>query len=437
VDAGLRSALAGGIALYVHIPFCKSRCPYCDFNTCTGIEALIPRYVEALSAEMAAWGRLLGRPPAKTVFFGGGTPSYLPPREIAALYAAAREAFAVHDDAEVSLEANPGDCDRARLSAYLDAGINRLSIGVQSFDDDALNTLGRRHDSAQACAAIRHARAAGFANVNLDLIFGLPGQTVGRWRASLERALAFGPEHLSLYGLTLEPGTQMEAWAGEGRVPAPDPDVAAEMYELAEDTLAEAGFHHYEISNWAVPGHECRHNLAYWRTAPYLGTGAGAHSFLAGRRFANVSSPHAYVDRLLPARAPGHADEPVATMSEAAMPVAAILEAGGVETIEETTPESLIADTMMMGLRLDTGVPHTDFHERFGVAMDAIFGPVIDELSDAGLLEADEDGIRLTRRGRLLGNEVFERFVGVAKEQRLLETRGGRGPAETGHKAGR
>ena len=415
MDAGLKEGPADGLALYVHIPFCETRCPYCDFNTHVGIEALIPRYVEALTGELAAWGRLLGRPPAKTVFFGGGTPSCLPPRHITALCATVREAFAVRDDAEFTLEVNPGDCDFGRLSDYAGAGVSRLSIGVQSFDDALLRTLGRRHDSAEAEQAILRAREAGFASVNLDLIFGLPGQSLDQWRASLERALAYGPEHLSLYGLTLEPGTPMEAWVRQGRMPEPDPDLAAEMYELAEDMLAQSGFRHYEISNWALPGHECSHNRAYWRMEPYLGVGAGAHSFLPGQRFSNAGSPEDYVDRLLPLRAPGSAAEPVTAMSEA----------GAVESVEETTPELLMADTMMMGLRLDSGVSRAAFRARFGLALDAAFGPVIEELSDAGLMESDQEGIRLTRRGRLLGNEVFTRFVSAAKEQRLPGFRGG------------
>ena len=425
MDAGLKSALAGGLALYVHIPFCKTRCPYCDFNTHAGLDALIPRYVEALHAEIDAWGRLLDRPPARTVFFGGGTPSCLAPRDMATLCAAAREAFAVPNDAETSLEANPGDCDPGRLASYLDAGINRLSIGVQSFDDALLETLGRRHDSAQAERAFRQARDAGFANVNLDLIFGLPGQTIDQWQASLDRALQCGPEHLSLYALTLEPGTSMERWVRDGRMPAPDLDLAADMYELAEAALSQAGFRHYEISNWALPGRECRHNLAYWRMEPYLGAGAGAHSFLLERRFANVASPHAYADRLLPARKPTR--EPDRT----AHPASAMSNAGAVDSVEETTPDSLMADTMMMGLRLNSGVNDADFRSQFGAGLAATFGPLIDELSDAGLLESDRGGIRLTPRGRLLGNEVFGRFVDAAMQLGEHPSHRDADPAET------
>jgi len=421
VDAGLSGALSGGLALYVHVPFCTTRCPYCDFNTHAGVDALIPRYVEALHAEIAAWGTLLDRPPARTVFFGGGTPSCLPPSDIANLCAAAREAFAVRDDAETSLEANPGDCDPGRLASYLDAGINRLSIGAQSFDDALLETLGRRHNSAQAERAFRQARDAGFANVNLDLIFGLPGQTIDHWRASLDRALQCGPEHLSLYALTLEPGTPMERWVRDGRMPAPDPDLAADMYEFAEAALAQAGFRHYEISNWALPGRECQHNLAYWRMEPYLGAGAGAHSFLLGRRFANVASPHAYADRLPPAREPDHAAHPAAAMSQN----------GAVESVEDATPESLMADTMMMGLRLNTGVKDAAFRSQFGAGLAATFGPVIDELSDAGLLQSDGEGIRLTPRGRLLGNEAFGRFVDAAMRQGECPPHRDAAPAET------
>ncbi len=413
MDAGLsgqpEAHRDAGLALYVHIPFCRTRCPYCDFNTCAGIDTLVPRYLEALKAEIRAWGSILGRPRVRTVFIGGGTPSHIPAAEVASVCEVLRGAFAVQRDAECTLEANPGDCGRGKLSAYLDAGVNRLSVGVQSFDDELLRTLGRRHDAAGPAKAVERARGAGFRNVSLDLMYGVPGQTTEGWQTSLDLALAHAPEHLSLYALTLEPGTPMHEDVNRGRTMEPDPDLAAAMYEFAEHALDGAGYRHYEISNWAQPGRECLHNLAYWRTEPFLGVGGGAHSFLAGYRFANVSSPEAYVERLLPARVPGDVADPVAAMRGA----------GAVDAAEPVTPRLLLADTMMMGLRLDTGVSRAAFAACFGVGLTATFGPVIDELSGAGVLEADERGIRLTSRGRLLGNEVFGRFVDASRNATL------------------
>ncbi|MBM3945581.1 MAG: radical SAM family heme chaperone HemW, partial [SAR202 cluster bacterium] len=297
----------GALALYVHIPFCETKCPYCDFNTYARIEPLIPDYIAALRREIAVWGGLLGRPKTHTVFFGGGTPSYVPQDDFVAVLRDIHGAFDIAPDAEITLEANPGDFDLTKLSAYLDAGANRLSVGVQTFEDRLLSLLGRRHDAAQAIAAYRLAREAGFRNVSIDLMYGLPHQSLDDWTATLGQVTALSPDHLSMYCLTLEHGTPMEQWVKSGRMPEPDADLAADMYVLAEERLARLGYRHYEISNWARPGFESRHNLAYWRNAPYLGVGPGAHSYLGGMRFANLKAPKEYIRRMDSADALEHA----------------------------------------------------------------------------------------------------------------------------------
>ena len=263
------------IALYVHIPFCETRCPYCDFNTYAGIESLMPRYVDALCHDLTQWGAWLGRPRLASLFFGGGTPSYLPTRDIGRLMGAITTSFDLPPDAEATLEANPGDCARERLAAIRAAGVNRLSIGVQSLDDNELRLLGRRHSADDAAAAVQAARQAGFDNLSIDLMFGLPYQFVSSWEHTLERAIELLPDHVSAYALTLEGGTEMEASVRQGKLPDPDPDLAAEMYLLAQAMFSDARYEQYEISNWAAPSRASTHNLAYWQNRPYLGVGPG------------------------------------------------------------------------------------------------------------------------------------------------------------------
>ncbi len=385
-------------ALYVHIPFCAVKCPYCDFNTYAGIETLIAPYLGALRAEIELWGRLLGGPGVSTVFFGGGTPSYLPVGSVDALLNTIKGAFNLVDGVEVTLEANPDDLTLEKLASFLDTGVNRLSIGVQSLDDGLLRLLGRRHSADEALMAYRAARQAGFGNVSIDLMYGLPGQTVEQWGETLAAALDVGPSHVSMYCLTLEGGTPMERDVAARRLAEPDGDLAADMYLLAEAEAADAGYRHYEISNWSLPGMESRHNLAYWRNAPFLGVGPGAHSYLHGRRFRNIRSPREYIRRM-------NVPNPPLRGSEGGMAGAPV-----VEGVEEVSGELEMAETMMMGLRLDTGIDAACFASRFGAAPADIYGEVIGGLADDGLLEVSGGAIRLTPRGRLLGNEVFSRF---------------------------
>ena len=390
------------ISLYVHIPFCETKCPYCDFNTYAGIESLIPGYVAALRAEIGLWGRLLGRPAVATVFFGGGTPSYLPAEDIGSLVDTVARAFDLDQVSEISLEANPGDLTPDKLAAYLDSGIDRLSIGMQSLDDRLLALLGRRHSADQAVDAFRMAVDAGYSNVSIDLMYGLPHQGIDVWERTLSSAADLRPDHISMYCLTLEASTPMEQSVRTGELPEPDADLAADMYLMAEDAMDRLGYRHYEISNWAQPGKESRHNLTYWRNEPYLGVGPGAHSYLAGHRFSNMRSPRDYTLSLEDGRRDPFTADPLTGEHLRAVPV--------VETVEYIDRRLEMAETMMLGLRLDSGVGNAAFARRFGVAPADVYPDTVEELQTAGLLALTEGCVRLTARGRLLGNEVFGRF---------------------------
>ena len=389
------------ISLYIHIPFCETKCPYCDFNTYAGIESLIPEYVDALIKEARYWGDALSRhhsPAVSTVFFGGGTPSYVPPGDIARILDEVRSAFRLATAAEITLESNPGDIAAGRVEAWLKAGINRLSIGVQSLDDGLLQLLGRRHTAQEALDAHKAARNGGFASINLDLMYGLPYQTLDQWHATLEKALEDRPEHISMYSLTLEEGTPLEASVRQGKIPYPDPDLGADMYQLAMKLGQDAGYNHYEISNWALPGRECLHNLTYWRNQPYLGIGPGAHSYLNGYRFSNLRSPRRYIQL-------------AGGLTSAKVHPAALQEYGLLDMVEAIDERLEMAETMMLGLRLSEGVSQGAFLSRFGAGLTETYGPQIDELLGLELLAWQKDSLVLTPRGMLLGNEVFQRFL--------------------------
>lgn len=386
-------------SLYLHIPFCRHRCAYCDFNTYAGLEHLRAAYVQALVAEVRWLGQTApARLPIHTVYFGGGTPSLLTPAQVEQVLTAVADAFALAADAEITLEANPGTLEAAQLRALRAVGVNRLSLGVQSAHPEELRLLERLHDYSLVTRTVAAARRAGFDNLNLDLMFGLPGQPLDRWQRTLELVLALAPEHLSLYALTLEHGTPMAAWVSRGLLPAPEEDTVAAMYEWAMARLEAAGYRQYEISNWARPGYACRHNLQYWRNWPYLGLGAGAHGWAAGVRTVNVRAPAAYIERL------NHPpDRPLAFPR-----TPATVQAHPVTRREE------MAETMMMGLRLtEEGVSRRAFAARFGQPLEAVYGAEIERLVAWGLLtwSADGDRLRLTPRGRLLGNQVFMAFV--------------------------
>jgi oxygen-independent coproporphyrinogen-3 oxidase len=385
------------LSIYVHVPFCTLKCAYCDFNSYAGLEELVVPYVDALVSEMGLWAGLAAGRPTPTAFFGGGTPSLLPIEQVERLMAALRDRFALAPDAEVTLEANPGTVDEPYLRRLLAAGVNRF--GVQSFHDDELATLDRIHTAAEAEAAYEAARRAGFRRVNLDLIYGLPEQSMERWQATLERAIALAPEHMSLYALTVEEGTKLAYDIDHGRAPEPDGDAQAAMYEWSQQRMAAAGYGQYEISNWCRPGEECRHNLVYWRNGDWLGLGAGAHGHLDGTRFANVYSPKRYVELVGESRpASGRLAEALASMAQ-------------VTLVEAPTPELARADTLIMGLRLNEGVSLAEFRSRFGDDADEPYAGTFAEMAELGLLERANGRVRLTERGRLLANEVFTRLL--------------------------
>lgn len=370
----------GSLSLYVHIPFCQSKCPYCSFNSYAGLDWLIPDYIRALIREIR--GRGQGEE-VGTVYFGGGTPSLLSGGQVGEILAACTSAFSISSEAEITVEANPGTVNSRYLAQLRELGVNRLSLGVQSFDDGVLAVLGRGHSAAEAVGAYRLARRL-FDNVNIDLLYAVPGQTLRQWRQALKKALRLSPDHLSLYSLSVEPGTPLHRSVAVGAVTRADVDLAADMYLLAEETLTR--YEHYEISNWALPGKGCRHNVTYWRNLPYLGFGAGAHSHREHRRFRNVASPDEYVRRV------GDA-------------------ASAVEEVEDIDETLEMGETMMLGLRLAEGVGKSGFADRFGRDMASVYGGQIEELAGLGLVSDDRTGIRLTARGRLLGNQVFLRFL--------------------------
>lgn len=381
------------LSLYVHIPFCRHRCAYCDFNTYTGLADLQPIYATAVATEIAqvAHGR---QRPAHTLFFGGGTPSLMTPTDLATILTAVQTHFPLTADAELSMEANPGTVDLAYLTAVRQIGINRISFGVQSAIASELAFLEREHDFTAVVQAVQMARQAGIHNLNLDLIYGVPGQTMASWQQSVTAVLALRPPHISLYCLTIEPGTPMQRWLDNGQFAPPDPDLAADQYELAMQLLAEAGYGHYEISNWALPGYECQHNLTYWRNGDYLGLGAGAHGHAGGYRYQVVKQPRVYIRRLQQGQA---GPFPLST---------------AVADSHLVSHQEAITDTIITQLRLlHEGLDLAAFADRFGQPFEQMFAETVSQLVDWGLLQLADGRARLTRQGYFVSNQLFYRFL--------------------------
>ncbi len=374
-------------ALFVYIPFCRTLCTYCDFNVYAHLGKLFEKYVEAVVLEIERAGANIPAPRrARSLAFGGGTPSILATHLIERVVKTARENFDLEPGAEITLEANPGTVDLGKLRMLRNSGVDRLSLGIQTFDDTQLKAFNRNHNSAQSREAFEQARRAGFENINLDLIFGLPAQTLEQWGETVVRAIEWGPEHLSLYGLQIEDGTALARQIARGRVQEPDPDLAADMFLLADEKLSAAGYEHYEISNYARPGHQSRHNLTYWLNEPYLGFGAGAHSSWQGRRYSNLLNPGEYIARI---------ERGVAAIDSAVV----------------ITRELEIGETLMLGLRLEQGISFDRFRARFGEDVRELHRETIAQLKDWGLMEIDGERMRLTTRGRLVSNQVLWRFL--------------------------
>ena len=391
------------LSLYLHIPFCSLKCSYCDFNSYAKLDDLVPDFVDALCAELALWAPIVRERPIETVFFGGGTPSLLPLQHIERIMATLRDHYALADGAEVTLEANPGTADGDYFAGILAAGVNRLSIGFQSLHDDELVALDRIHNAAEAVQCYRWARDAGFRRINVDLIYGLPGQPMVSWQETVERAIELAPDHVSAYALTVEDGTKLAYDVEHGTVPPPDGDLQAEMYEWAGQRLTEAGRQQYEISNWSRPGEECRHNLVYWRNGEWLALGPGAHSHWGGHRFADVYSPRQYI-RLVAATA----GEPAAAEGSPAAILAAMQQ---VTFVDPQPAELQMADTAILALRLNAGLDLAAFEQRFGRRFEDVYSEPLAETLEMGLLERDDGRLLLTDRGRYLANEVFVRLL--------------------------
>ena len=398
------SHLDEGISLYVHVPFCLSKCPYCDFNTYQGIESQFDDFLTAVIQEIAAWSVVLGNPTVNTIFLGGGTPSYLPDGDVARILDVIDRNYSVRANAEITAECNPNDLSSEKCAELRAAGINRVSIGVQSMDNGLLAMLGRRHDADEAAQALERCRRAGFDNVNLDLMYGLPQQSLDQWRDTVARVVALAPEHLSLYSLTLEEGTPLRRWVEQGRLPEPDPDLAADMYDHARAALAAAGYHHYEISNWTRPGRESEHNLAYWRNLQWVGVGPGAHSALGDTRFWTLRSPREYARRAEEwAKQAGRWAEVSAENIRAAHTV---------DDLEVIDGATAAAETMFLGLRLLDGMDVAAASERVGIDLLARYQRELTELTADGLLVWEPDGrLRLAEEAYLVANQVFTRFL--------------------------
>ena len=372
----MQGSLPQPIGLYVHVPFCVSKCAYCDFASYAGREADIPRYVDAVVREITRRGAETGHPKADTIFLGGGTPSLLDEFQATRILDALFAAFPIEEGAEITCECNPGTLTTPFAQALRKAGVNRLSLGAQARQARLLRLIGRVHDWEQVIASVEIARQAGFDNINLDLMFGLPSQTVADLRETLEAAIALSPTHLSCYGLMVEEGTPICREITAGKLALPDEELEREMYELARQTLAEHGFQQYEISNFAREGYACRHNVGCWTRVPYLGFGCAAHSFFEECRTMNPSKLDAYL-------------------------------AGEEPQTEQISKEEARFESMMLGLRMTRGVKDEDFTRMHGMSIREAFGEKLDKPINGGLLQWHEGALRLTRLGMDLQNSVL------------------------------
>ena len=375
--------MTSDISIYIHIPLCVRKCAYCDFASYAGRMEEREGYVRAVCCELRTQAAFFGRRRVRTVFFGGGTPTLLTGAQVQRIMDTLREGFALSLDAEITMEGNPGTLTRESLAAYRRAGVNRLSLGVQSLDDALLAAIGRIHTAEQAKEAVRMAREAGFANLNLDLMFGLPGQTAEQWADTLKAAIALAPEHLSCYSLILEEGTPLHAQAARGEcAPLPDEDAVCRMDDITQQLTRAAGYAQYEVSNFARPGFACRHNIVYWECEPYLGVGLSAHSDMDGCRFYNPSDWEAY-------------------MRIARSGVSAREREG------DGTREERMFERMMMGLRQTRGVDGLRFARDFGVTPEEAWPEPIARMTRDGLIVREGDRLRLTSRGMQVMNSVL------------------------------
>jgi oxygen-independent coproporphyrinogen-3 oxidase len=370
-------------SLYIHIPFCKRKCNYCDFPSYAGKEDLISEYLEALKAESGYISSLYDHPKVRSIYIGGGTPTILTENQIEMLFETIFNDFEVPSKTETTVEANPGTVTKEKLSALRKFGANRISLGAQTFKNDLLRKLGRIHLEHEIAEAFEMIREAGFKNINLDLMFALPGESLKDWSNTLTKAIALKPEHFSVYNLQLEEGTPLYNEKLDGNLKLPDEEDELEMYKTAIDTLSKNGYKQYEISNFAKNGFECAHNLTYWTLEEYIGLGAGAHSYIAGSRIENTS----FIDKYL------------------------TKDLAKIKTEHKNTKKENMQEMIFLGLRMIKGFSLNDFTARFGISFRELYKKEIEELESDGLLEIKGKNALLTQKGLFLANEVFKKFL--------------------------
>lgn len=375
------------LGLYLHFPFCISKCPYCDFNSYPIKEdSQISSYISALYQEIIAYSQKFTKSNIKTIYFGGGTPTILSGAQIYNILEFCKDKFNIDKNAEITIEANPGTLNGEKIKLLMRSGINRLSLGAQSFDNLFLKKLGRIHNAQDIIDSYLLARATGFNNINLDIMFALPGQTTENFQADLKKALSLKPDHLSLYNLTINPGTEYYENHKKNNLKLPSEDEEFDMYDWAIKFLKKNNFEHYEIANFAQPNKRSLHNLIYWKNQPYLGIGAGAYSFIRGYRYMNYKDPEKYIKEVTNNKLP-------------------------IDHGEKLSLRKRMIETTILGLRTKDGVSYKEYKTRFGVALDDIFSKQMGKLVNLGLLKKDDSKIKLTDKGIFLANTVFREFV--------------------------
>jgi len=370
--------------MYIHIPFCTQICHYCDFNKFFIQNQPVDGYLQALGKEMSLYN--LDNKEMKTVFIGGGTPTALDALQMEKLFASIHENIRFGQDYEFTIEANPGDLTKEKLAIMKEAGVNRLSLGVQTFNEELLKKIGRAHTAEDVYRNVELAREAGFENISIDLIYSLPGQTTRDLEDTINRALALELPHFSAYSLIIEPKTVFYIMLNKGKLRLPSEDTEASMYEYVMERMEKAGYHQYEISNFGKRGYESKHNLIYWNNEEYYGFGAGAHGYLDGVRYHNHGPLKKYMNAI------GAGEKPI------------------IDQVDVSTKERM-EEEMFLGLRKTDGVSLDEFKRRFGVEMDEVFGEVIKNFIHKELLVNDDGHIKLTHQGKLIGNEVFQDFL--------------------------
>jgi oxygen-independent coproporphyrinogen-3 oxidase len=389
------------LGIYIHIPFCIKKCSYCDFNSYAGIEGIINEYVEAIKKEFSLYLPDLKGYEVISIFFGGGTPTFLESWQLIEILESCKSLFNLKPDADITIEANPETLNLEKLKELRKGGFNRISIGVQSFNDRFLKRLGRVHDSKKAYQQVLSARDAGFENISIDLMFGIPDETLKDWESDIDTAIKLNPEHISTYNLTIEKETQFEKDFSHGGLKLPDEDKQLEMYERGIELLTIAGYDHYEISNFSKADRKCLHNQIYWRNEEHIGMGAGAYSYIDGERRWNIKSPVEYIKRLKIA-SPPHLYIGVGARNDIYL---------ALEGKERLEGRKVMGETIMMGLRMLQGINLQDFKKRFGVELKSVFSDTISQLLNNNLIVFDNGNLKLTHKGLLFYNDVSAEFL--------------------------